>query len=727
MWVRENFSSLERVGKDMLKIKGVLSFFLAMLFSFSLLQISAFVAGEGIKVVIDGVEQVYDQSPVLMNDRTMVPLRGIFEKLGAEVSWEEATQTVSASKNGLFVSLQIGSNLAIVNGMQNILDQSAVLVNSRTLVPIRFVSEVFGAIVSWDNATQTVSITSAGSEGLVTVYPEESSEVLKNPYRGFLNYTAGMFNSGALSSDSVVAHMGVGYKRMGWSELEPVEGQFDWNVIDDNIEALKKVNMQFAFGIHAAMINNEKSFKQSTPLWVFEAGAKYTEEIGGQVKIPVWDDSIFMAKFQNLINAIKERYNDNINIAYVDIRNYGNWGEWHLYKIEQSKPLTLEAKKAHIDMWNGSKFQLMMFTNDLQATKYAQDSLNAGIRVDGCLDPTSLNEHKLLLKAYDKAGAVSESVAPGYWGYKPGEKWADKMPFFPLMFEKTLKEGKPSYMDIGGWKSQEFYGEQEDLVKRWSNRVGYWFKITKLQYPSAITKGTLTMQIKNDGVAPLYAGLEKSAVVKLALMDANNKILKVKTLDGIDPFDWKPGEYINETASYDFEGISGATKICLGVFTRESFETPDIKLGNNGEVIDGWYVLNSISSVEGSNVAANKLYSASDEYAEYGYGFREARYAFDGNDNTIWRTKDAVNAYLEVDFGEAKTVSNVFIKEAIKSVTGFKIQALNGDEWADVITGSDIGTEGKTISFTKTSTQKIRLSISGASDMVSICDFKVMK
>ncbi len=111
-----------------------------------------------IAVKFNGEWMTFDVPPMLMNDRTMVPLRAIFEALGATVTWDDATQTATGIRNGKEVSVTIGSNRAMVGGNMVSIDQSAALVNDRTLVPLRFVSESYGANVEWDDASQTVFI-----------------------------------------------------------------------------------------------------------------------------------------------------------------------------------------------------------------------------------------------------------------------------------------------------------------------------------------------------------------------------------------------------------------------------------------------------------------------------------------------------------------------------------------------------------------------------------------
>ncbi len=101
----------------------------------------------------------FDQLPIIENGRTLVPLRAIFEKIGADVEWNGDTQTVTATKGDISISLTINSTTAIKNGQNIALDVPAKIVSGRTLVPVRFVSDCFGVNVEWDGATQTVILT----------------------------------------------------------------------------------------------------------------------------------------------------------------------------------------------------------------------------------------------------------------------------------------------------------------------------------------------------------------------------------------------------------------------------------------------------------------------------------------------------------------------------------------------------------------------------------------
>ena len=129
---------------------------LAILLTF--IPTSTFASHENITVILDGEKIEFDVQPTIINGRTMVPLRAIFEALGAEVTWDDATQTVEADKNNTYIKLSINNSTMYVNSVPKNLDVPATLVNSRTLVPVRAISEAFECDVKWDDATSTVFI-----------------------------------------------------------------------------------------------------------------------------------------------------------------------------------------------------------------------------------------------------------------------------------------------------------------------------------------------------------------------------------------------------------------------------------------------------------------------------------------------------------------------------------------------------------------------------------------
>jgi len=128
-------------------------------------------AQKAIDVIVDGKALELDVAPIIVNDRTMVPMRAIFEALGANVTWIPEGRTIIAThSNGIYVVMQIDNELMIVDkaGAQDskkhvTLDSAPFIKDDRTLVPARAVSEALGASVDWDADTRTVTV--AKSEG----------------------------------------------------------------------------------------------------------------------------------------------------------------------------------------------------------------------------------------------------------------------------------------------------------------------------------------------------------------------------------------------------------------------------------------------------------------------------------------------------------------------------------------------------------------------------------
>jgi hypothetical protein len=120
-------------------------------------------AATPISIIIDGVRLSTDQAPVMVNGRTMVPLRAIFEAFNATIKWDQKAQTVTATKDNTTIMLKIGSKTATINNKAVTLDVPGLNLKGRTMVPTRFVSEALGHEVGWNPKTQVVTITTSTS------------------------------------------------------------------------------------------------------------------------------------------------------------------------------------------------------------------------------------------------------------------------------------------------------------------------------------------------------------------------------------------------------------------------------------------------------------------------------------------------------------------------------------------------------------------------------------
>ena len=151
-----------------MKIKKLL---LCIITVFSMLTVSSALAEGEINVVVDGNKVEFtDQQPVIIDGRTLVPIRAVMERMGKQVGWDGETNQVTVSDEYITVKLSIDSNImnnkvtdpvtGEVFEYDTELDVAPTVINDRTCLPIRAVVEAFGISVSWDEETNSVLILS---------------------------------------------------------------------------------------------------------------------------------------------------------------------------------------------------------------------------------------------------------------------------------------------------------------------------------------------------------------------------------------------------------------------------------------------------------------------------------------------------------------------------------------------------------------------------------------
>ncbi len=159
-------------------------FIALLLVCISLMAVATGVAAAtSTKVYVNGEEVFFpDTKPMLIEGRTLVPLRAVFEKLGADVEWDQDTWTASITQGENTLQIQIESAIMYWNGsaLQQRLDVPAQLIESRTMIPLRFPAQELGYEVNWDGDNNAIYVTGEGFEKRV-----EAEEKGKAPASGF--------------------------------------------------------------------------------------------------------------------------------------------------------------------------------------------------------------------------------------------------------------------------------------------------------------------------------------------------------------------------------------------------------------------------------------------------------------------------------------------------------------------------------------------------------------
>lgn len=121
-------------------------------------------AAEDIKVCIDGNFVKFDVKPQIIDGRTMVPIRAIFEAMGATVLWNDSNKTATCTKDNTVVKMTLGEKFRDVDGIRLSMDVAPVIVDGRILTPARYVAESFGYVVEWDGVNKIVNINYVNSD-----------------------------------------------------------------------------------------------------------------------------------------------------------------------------------------------------------------------------------------------------------------------------------------------------------------------------------------------------------------------------------------------------------------------------------------------------------------------------------------------------------------------------------------------------------------------------------
>jgi hypothetical protein len=416
----------------------------------------------------------------------------------------------------------------------------------------------------------------------VTIRPGRDDTMLVNPGKGWVQY----YGADKYTKD----YIGVGYTRWAWSVLEPKEGQFNWKEIDDFIQQFKRYGKKTAFGV----MNVSTGLGQYvTPKWVFDAGAvplavpDGSSPAGQQIITKNWDDPVFLEKMKRFVQALGRRYDGHPDLAFLDIRSYGNWGEGHVGMLQApgiilTPPDNLKNNYflPYFNAFRHTQLIIPWGSGSYDAIYDWAVAQGAGMRRDGILSKWSKDGSECL-RAHGRHPAVFE-YCDGYAEMKKSGWWK------PEMLRNTYVGcGKPSYMQ---WDAKIFE-ENRDLCLSLGNYVGYHFVLEKAVLPSGF-RPSVPFQLEfvwlNDGVAWLY----EPCHVAIALLDGKSDIKEKHWIAESNPKSWAPGRSKAETYHVEFGSLpAGSYKVAVGLFLDRHETHPAYRLGIQGRTSDGWYVL----------------------------------------------------------------------------------------------------------------------------------------
>ena len=460
--------------------------------------------------------------------------------------------------------------------------------------------KIFSSIVIYLCLAFVTMLSGVEAPGTKTIVPKPCGDILLNPGKGWVLYGLADWQDPAAMAIGTI-----GYKRFAWSEIEPVEGQYDWKKIDDAMAGWAKAGKQFSFGVMCA--NSHSKDPYVTPKWVFDAGAKCRmidmkdvsnpyAGVPGQKAVPDFYDPVFLEKLRNFLSAMGKKFDGDGRIAFIDIRSYGNWGEGHMHPFG-GKGLTAEEFKHHVQMHLDSfKKTRLCISAEAKAHQSVYDwDVQQGVaaRRDGICGNSDGRE---TARAFGYAPGVFEFFGSYTWMKEKGwwDGKGDKGHGHKLV--DCVENGKPSYIGLshGGKESLRFLEAERPLIEKLANRMGYHFVLKEAAFPEKITSGssfTARFTWFNEGVAPVYV----PCTVALALLDGSDLPVDICWLEACRPSKWMPDKPVIEETKVIFKKhVTGGYRLAVALVEGNGSDRPVIRLGIDGRTVSGWYPLEKV-------------------------------------------------------------------------------------------------------------------------------------
>ena len=456
---------------------------------------------------------------------------------------------------------------------------------------------------------------------------------LANPHKGFTVPTEGTwvfvpeFEYGPYGSLNNKAWdlvtYGSGYQK--WNKLNPAKGVYDWTELDKLLDALAEHNMGYALRVlpySPSFVKGDDTPEEEydwTPKFVYEMGAKkITATVqwnGYRATVPVWDDPVYLQAAKDFGTALAKKYDGDPRIEYIDIRSFGEWGEWHASHLNGSE---MPSEAVQIEMLDhyASVFKktLLVLPSSGMGDVYTH-ALSLGItkRDDGFISipgrPDSLvraYEANLPTIAENQAGYATmlnnnDIIPGGYLKWTP-QRWVDAITTAHLTYYVLDQDSDEGY---------KFYKENKALADSMSKVIGYNFRVVNAELvtvtdaagnaaenaanasvASTAATSTLNITVKNTGVAPcffdvyLVAEFVDSTGTALAQLGETVKIPKKTFKNGMSQEFSFSGSLPAVGAEASTSSVHNPIRIALSLYESEDAfmngKKPTVRFDNDG-------------------------------------------------------------------------------------------------------------------------------------------------
>ncbi len=446
-------------------------------------------------------------------------------------------------------------------------------------------------------ATPAFPLLRGCSQGRVQVFePESSDALLVNPGMGFETFNCFNDEERDLAAENY-PECSISYHRYYWDRLEPEEGKYNFDLMDEILEKCAKHKQDLAL----RFMPISPQTKPGIPEWYMKKAKGYAFDRNGRKGwSPDWNDPYYLDKWEALTAAFGERYNGHRHMDRLEIGGYGFWSEWHISHTDVPV-ITEENAFRLIDMnfkhWD--RTPMMMLIGYEPGLRYAVKK-GAGWRADSLGDWGHFSEtwnhmenmYPRILN--EEVPEAREAWKNGPIAFEPPGRMNDLERYVPSigggydnMWDKALEWGGSAY----NAKSGDIPDSQIPSMERFLKRCGYRFNVKRVEVqgsrPEQSGQLPVSVILENTGVAPVYR--DYSLAFRL---EGGNSLRVVRT--GQDMKSLLPGEHeINLAATMPGSLEKGSYRISLGIVYGDE-EQPAIRLANKGCDAGGWLPLEGI-------------------------------------------------------------------------------------------------------------------------------------
>ena len=492
-------------------------------------------------------------------------------------------------------------------------------------------ADIFSSSSSWiatsssssRNDEKDTSAVLAADTTKITYALKRFDGPLSNPHKGFTVPTGGAWTFvpefeygpyGSLNNRAWdLVSYGSGYQQ--WNKLNPAKGVYDWTELEKLLNALAEHNMGYALRVlpyTPSFIKSDFPPEEEydwTPPFVYEMGAKKIQiDLRGtefHAYAPVWDDPIYLQAAKDFAKALAEKYDGDPRIEYIDVRTFGEWGEWHTSHILGSVMPDESVLKDMLDYYASvfKKTLLVLPSNGFGDVYTHALSLGITKRDDGFIGIPGRPD--TLLRAYNaNLPTIAENIAgyrtmlanddliPGGTQKWTAERWVDAITTAHLTYYVLDQDNDCGYY---------FYKDNKALADSMSKVIGYNFTVTQAELETVAsakdTSITLNITVKNTGVAPCFfdvymvAEFVDSTGKALAQIGETVRIPKATFKDGSSKdFSFKAAGLASLATQ---PGVSVALSLYESEDAFNSGKNPTVRFDNDGLQVNNKLLLQS--------------------------------------------------------------------------------------------------------------------------------------